>query len=506
MMTVRRKISSLLPDTAKAMTEAALDPEVTGLCCDSRRVEAGHAFFALPGVQSDGRRFIADALQRGARAVVAEQPVDLPDGIAGFVVPNGREAMAHAAALFYDDPTAGLPVVGVTGTNGKTTVTYLLESLLTAAGFSPAVLGTINYRFGGTCLPAPHTTPESTDLMATLAQFRQEGADSLIMEVSSHALAQHRADGVHFTVGVFTNLTSEHLDYHGDMASYFASKKRLFNLLPEAKGRAVVNIDDPYGQQLAEEIRGVLTCGRREGAAVTPESVTLTLDGIHGRIRTPAGTFELHSGLLGEFNLENLLCAVAAGIALDLPVEIIEKGIRQAPGVPGRLERIENNKGAVILVDYAHTGDALDKVLSTVCRLKPRRVLVVFGCGGDRDKSKRPAMAAVAIRHADLAIITTDNPRSEDPATIIDEIEAGCRKAGGRSLSRDELGGMDKGYFIEHDRRRAIELAVSLLQPGDLLLVAGKGHEDYQIIGSERLHFDDREQLRRSLAEQEVSE
>lgn len=482
------------------------DPQIRALHYDSRRVEPGTLFFALRGEKADGHRFIGQAIARGAVAVVMEEPGELPPGIAALVVPDSRAALAAAAAAFFADPTAGMCVVGVTGTNGKTTTTWLLEAILTAAGLRPAVMGTVNYRFGALQLAAPHTTPEALELMQVVCDFRARGADSLVMEVSSHALRQHRADGVHFSVGVFTNLTPEHLDYHGDMEAYFASKKRLFSdLLPRDGGRAVIHVGDAFGRRLAAEVSDALTCGCRPDALVRPLTVELSLDGIRARIQTPRGHLDIRSRLLGQFNLENLLCAVAAAEALELPPAAIEAGLAQAPQVPGRLERVENGRGAVILVDYAHTGDALEKALVTVRELHPRRVLVVFGCGGDRDRRKRPVMGAVAARHADLAVVTSDNPRSENPRAIIDEILAGVRQEGASLLTREALTTAgQRGYLVEPDRRRAIELAVSLLEPGDLLLVAGKGHEDYQIVGNERFHFDDREEVKRALGEQEV--
>ncbi|WP_305041619.1 UDP-N-acetylmuramoyl-L-alanyl-D-glutamate--2,6-diaminopimelate ligase [Geoalkalibacter sp.] len=482
------------------------DPQISALHYDSRRVVPGSAFFALRGENADGHQFIGQAIARGAVAVVMEEARELPAGVAGLVVPDTRAALAEAAAVFFGDPTAGLRVVGVTGTNGKTTTTWLLEAILAEAGHRPAVMGTVNYRFGARQLPAPHTTPEALELMQVVQDFRAQGADSLVMEVSSHALQQHRADGVRFSVGVFTNLTPEHLDYHGDMDAYYASKKRLFSdLLPRDLGRAVIHVGDEFGRRLAAEVPNALTCGCRDDAQVRPLAAELSLEGIRARIQTPRGSLDIHSRLLGQFNLENLLCAIAAAEALELPQAAIVAGLARAPQVPGRLESVDNQRGAVILVDYAHTGDALEKALVTVRALEPRRVLVVFGCGGDRDRRKRPVMGAVAARHADLVVVTSDNPRSEEPQAIIAEILAGLREAGCPALTREELGRAGgRGYVVEPDRRRAITLAVSLLAQGDLLLVAGKGHEDYQIVGSERFHFDDREEVKRALGEQEV--
>jgi UDP-N-acetylmuramoyl-L-alanyl-D-glutamate--2,6-diaminopimelate ligase len=369
------------------------------------------------------------------------------------------------------------------------------------------VLGTVNYRFGGAQLPAPHTTPESVDLLQTVAEFRAQGAGSLVMEVSSHALDQQRVEGVHFAVGVFTNLTPEHLDYHGDMENYYASKRRFFTeLLAADGGRPVINIDDAYGVRLAAELPAALTCGLSANALVRPQKVHLSLAGIEGTIDTPAGAFTLRSPLLGQFNLQNLLCAAGAGLALGLSLETIAEGLATATLVPGRLERVENDRGALVLVDYAHTGDALQKVLTTLRELSPRRIITVFGCGGDRDRRKRPIMGEVVARHSTLAVLTSDNPRTEDPLVILGEIQLGVRRVYSHEWSRQKAQTMPgNGFITIPDRREAIEFAVTLLQPGDLLLVAGKGHEDYQIVRRERRHFDDREELRRALAGPEVT-
>jgi UDP-N-acetylmuramoyl-L-alanyl-D-glutamate--2,6-diaminopimelate ligase len=474
--------------------------DITGLYYDSRKVEAGGAFFALRGTAVDGQQFVDDALGRGAVAVFLEQERALPTGVVGVLVDNARSAMALTAACFYDDPTVDIPVAGVTGTNGKTTITYLIEAILQSAGFHPAVMGTINYRFGDRFLPSLHTTPESVDLLQTVAGFRKAGADALVMEVSSHALDQYRVDGVSFDVGVFTNLTPEHLDYHGTMADYFAGKSRFFvDLLKGGKG-GVINIDDSYGAQLAVRFPSAITCGSSEHADVFPREVRLSLDGIEADLKTPSGILAVRSSLIGEFNLQNLLCAVGAGIALGVPLSAIAEGLARAPQVPGRLERIENDRKALILVDYAHTGDALEKVLQTVCGLAPTRVLTVFGCGGDRDRNKRPIMGEAAARFSNLAVLTSDNPRTEDPLTILDEVRAGALRVHNREWSIEEARTLaGRGFVTIPDRTEAIDFAVSMLGENDLLLVTGKGHEDYQILGTRRIHFDDREKVRRAL-------
>jgi len=495
------ELSALAKNLRTVHRTGPLEADITGLFYDSRQVEAGGLFFAWQGLREDGHTFIPEALNRGARGVVMEKRLDLPAGVAGLVVQNAREAMAAAARIFFNRPTDGIPVIGVTGTNGKTTVTYLLESILAAAGRRPAVLGTINCRFESTVRPALHTTPESIDLLAIAAEFRRAGADALILEVSSHALAQGRTSGIDFAVGVFTNLTPEHLDFHDGMEDYFTSKRRLF--LPSGVAgttvRPVLNVDDPYGARLAAELPEAVTCGLGR-AQIRPRTFNCSREGIRAILETPCGEIEIASPLLGRFNLYNLLCAAGAGLALDLPLAAIATGLNRAPAVPGRLERIENDRGALVLVDYAHTGDALENVLVTLRELASRRLLVVFGCGGDRDRAKRPQMGEIVARNADLVILTSDNPRSEDPLAILEEIRRGVMKVlpeeWAPARAARETG---RGFTALPDRRQAIEFAVSQLKPGDLLLVAGKGHEDYQIIGGRRLHFDDREELRRTM-------
>ncbi len=500
------RLSGLIPTSLIRHGSGPLNCEVEGLAYDSRQVVPGAAFFALRGSTVDGHDFITEAVGRGARAVVSETGVVLPAGVTGVVVDDSRLALALASARFFAAPPPGTPVVGVTGTNGKTTVSYLLESILRQAGHRPAVFGTINYRCGEQVLPASHTTPESLDLMRQIATFCREGADALVMEVSSHALAQHRVDGIRFSVGVFTNLTPEHLDYHGDMENYFAGKRRLFSeLLRRDGGRPVFNLDDPYGAALAAECPNSIGCSSRSGVgAVHPLALSVDLQGIHGELATPRGTIRIDSPLLGPFNVQNLLCAAGAGLALGLPLEQIGRGLTACPTVPGRLERVPNDLGALVLVDYAHTGDALEKVLTAVAQLAPRRIITVFGCGGDRDRSKRPVMGEVAARASDLAILTSDNPRTEDPLAILAEIRPGVLRVTDQELSAASARNRERGFLTIPDRREALDFAVSLLEAGDLLLVAGKGHEDYQIIGRQKFHFDDREELTAALRQRET--
>jgi len=457
----------------------------------------------------DGHQFIQRAVEAGARAVVLEDATRAPSGISWVQVADGRLAMARMAARFQGDPTARLPLVGITGTNGKTTTTYLIEAILAAAGQPAAVLGTISYRFGSTVINASHTTPESTELQVAFGQLADAGAQGFVMEVSSHALEQKRVDGCHFDVGVFTNLTRDHLDYHRTMEAYQAAKQRLFSelLRPDAvkeRRRAVINLDDPAAVDFVRSAAcPVISYGLTAGADVTVRDLHSSVDGIQGTLVTPAGEVGFNSGLVGRYNLSNILAAVGAGIALDLPLKSISRGISQQAKVPGRLERVPNRRGVTCLVDYAHTGDALENVLSTLRELATGRIITVFGCGGDRDPGKRPVMGAIAARLSDFSVVTSDNPRTEDPHMILAQIREGILPLAVREyrLAELEQGFDGKGFTVLENRRDAIRLAARLTQPGDILLLAGKGHEDYQIIGMTKHHFDDREEAAAALGE-----
>jgi UDP-N-acetylmuramoyl-L-alanyl-D-glutamate--2,6-diaminopimelate ligase len=483
--------------------------EILGLHYDSRSVKPGGLFFALRGVSADGHLFIDAAVKSGAGAVVLEDGTYSPSGIPFVQVADARLAMSQMAAAFYGNPTGTIPLIGITGTNGKTTTTYLVESILAKAGMPAAVLGTINYRFKEKTFSAPHTTPESVELQRTLRELVDLGARGVIMEVSSHALDQRRVDGCRFDIGVFTNLTRDHLDYHKDMESYLESKKRFFTelLVPDRqkpKRRAVVNIDDPLGHLMARSAPcPVVTYGLVADARITAREVNFTTSGISGILSTPKGETEFHSSLLGRFNLYNILAAVSAATAMDLPLDVIRSGIEGHEKVAGRLERVDNNLGITVLVDYAHTGDALENVLKTLLEIASARIITVFGCGGDRDRGKRPIMGEIAGRYSDMSIVTSDNPRSEDPSLIIEQIRDGIAPLGIKEYAHAELsaGFGEKGYTTVKSRKDAIYLAVRLARPGDIVLLAGKGHEDYQIIGSQRIHFDDREEAAAAIRE-----
>jgi len=472
--------------------------EVKGLACDSRKLAAGDLFFALPGVNCDGQDYVPAALSAGASALVLNRLPVKDYGIPVVVAENVRLAMARIAQRFYGDPTAELLVFGVTGTNGKTTTTYLLESILQVAGYKPAIFGTIDYRFAGKKIPATHTTPESLELLAMMAEFCAAGADALVLEVSSHALEQHRVDGIRFDVAIFTNLTPEHLDYHGDMDSYFASKARLFDLVPARA--AVINLDDSYGVWLKEQHPDALGFSRTQKCAVGVQKLISNAAGQQGILSVEGETLALNSSLVGDFNVSNILGAVAAAYAAGIEFESIARGITDAPQVPGRLERVENERGVLALVDYAHTSDALTQVLKALTGISARRRITLVGCGGDRDPKKRPLMAVAAVKASDLAVLTSDNPRTEDPLAILEQMRQGALETGESELTLDQAAAGIKGFVIIPDRRQAIEFASALAAAGDQLLVAGKGHEDYQILGTTKVHFDDREELRRAFS------
>ena len=491
-------------------THGNLDQPVIGLAYDSRRVQPGFVFFALPGTHSDGSDFAREAINKGACAVIIERKIDLPEHAAWILARDTRYLMGKWAAEFFGQPSQKITVVGVTGTNGKTTVTYLLESIFRAAGLSPGVIGTINYRYQNRSRPAPHTTPESVDLQQLLAEMVQAGTQSVAMEVSSHALALERVRGIAFDGALFTNLTRDHLDFHRDMEDYFLAKCRLFTdyLLDAQKKRfAVIHGGDPRGRLLLEKSRqaglDVWSYGLDREWDLHPREFKADLEGLRGVLELKGQSLSFESPLVGIPNLENILCSAGAAFALGLPGKAISEGIARLAPVPGRLERIKNSLGITVLVDYAHTPDALERVLSSLRPLIQGRLIVVFGCGGDRDAGKRPIMGEIAARLSDVVILTSDNPRSEDPQAILRQIEDGLKHMRLTRFTRDNADaafiGPATSYCVEADRRAAIALALRGARPKDLVLIAGKGHEDYQILGQERIHFDDREVVRQEL-------
>ncbi len=472
------------------VSEDLLAQDITSLAYDSRRVKAGSLFFAIRGEKADGHDFVQHALDGGAVAVASERPV--PPELAGrwLRVPNGRRALAETARTFYDDPGSRLQLVGITGTNGKTTTAFLLHSILQAAGMRSGLFGTVEYRVGSRTLPAVYTTPESLDLLSYFAELVVAEGRAAVMEVSSHALAQERVWGMHFSAAVFTNLTRDHLDYHGDFEHYFAAKRRLFEGVgappPEL---AVLNLDDPWSERLLElPPKRYVTYGIDSDARVKVRSFTQSLTGIHATLTSLQGKLQIESSLIGRANLENILAAAATAEGLGISGETIRQGIADLKLVPGRFERVDEGQPFLVVVDYAHTDDALRNVLKAARELTRNRLIVVFGCGGDRDRAKRPLMGEVAGSLSDLAVLTSDNPRSEDPIRIMSDAIGGLQKA-------------NKTYLTEVDRQAAIRKALAEASDGDVVLIAGKGHESYQVLKDEIIPFDDREVARQVLRE-----
>jgi UDP-N-acetylmuramoyl-L-alanyl-D-glutamate--2,6-diaminopimelate ligase len=464
---------------------------VRRLTADSRQVAPKTLFVALRGVHTDGHRFLGEALDRGATVLVVEEfPVALQErvqqaGCTVVQVPNSRQAFGLLASAYYGYPGRHLRLIGITGTNGKTTTSYIIESILQAAGKAVGVIGTVSYRIGAATLPASHTTPDALELHHLLAQMVEANMAYAVMEVSSHALDQERVWGCRFEAAVFTNLSRDHYDYHGTAEAYFAAKARLFQDLPAVWH--ILNLDDAYGQRLLGMSRArLLTYGLDGEATCKPSAVQHGLDGIRFALSTTKGQLEITSPLVGRHNVYNLLAGIAVAIALDIDAGAITQGIAQLHRVPGRLERVDGGQDFAVFVDYAHTPDALEQVLQLVRAETRGRLITVFGCGGDRDPGKRPLMGQVATRLSDYTIITSDNPRTEDPQRIIDEIISGVQSAA--------------HYVALPDRQEAIAHAIAMAQPLDTVVIAGKGHENYQILGQMRRHFDDCEVAQAALA------
>ena len=466
------------------------DLEISEIAYDSRTVGFGSLFVALKGHAQDGHHFIRDAISKGALAVVSESAPPLwafpkETGVAMIQAPDSREALSQLAVRFFGSPFKQMNLIGITGTNGKTTTAYLLESILFAAGRKPGVIGTINYRFSGNIREAPVTTPESLDLMQILREMVDSFVTDVVMEVSSHSLDQGRVRGCPFRVAIFTNISRDHLDYHRSMETYFRAKAVLFRSLEERgaghPARAVINADDPRGKELIKLTDAqVMTYGMGKECDVRAEKINVTRAGLTAKLITPEGDAEIGSSLIGEFDIYNIMAAAAGALSLGIDLESICSGLRRLKGVPGRMELVRNKRALALVVDYAHTPDALLKALSAVRLLTEGRVFTVFGCGGDRDKGKRRAMGRVAGLHSDMVFITSDNPRTEDPGAIAAQIEEGVIESG------------LKNYVLDLDRENAIRRAVTMAHNGDLILIAGKGHETYQIIGKEKRAFDDR--------------
>jgi len=480
-------LADLLARLPQAETTADPRLPVAHVTHDSRAVQPGSVFVAVRGLAVDGNQFAEAALRKGAAVVVSEAAA--PPGVPWVRVPDAREALALLSAAALGDPARALQLVGVTGTNGKTTTAYLIDAALRAHGRRVGLLGTVQYRIGDRVAEAVRTTPESSDLQALFKEMVEAGCSHAVLEVSSHSLELKRVHGSAFRVAVFTNLTRDHLDFHGDMNRYFAAKRILFDSLLLPDGHAILNADDDRSAGIATTTRGrVWTYGIDRPADIRARDVSLSLDGTRFHVDSPAGSYEMKTPLLGRFNVSNLLAAFGASLALGIPPETAIAGLVSLPGVPGRLERVAAGQDFTVVVDYAHTDDALKNLLETVRELRPRRIITVFGCGGDRDRTKRPLMGAVASRLSDVVVVTSDNPRSEPPESILEEIQRGMN--GTRGAER----------HVIVDRREAIGRALEMARPGDAVVIAGKGHEGYQVLRDRTVPFDDRQVARDALA------
>jgi len=482
--------------------DASLPPrtselEIRQVACDSRKVQPRALFFALRGAKAEGTAFVRDAVSRGAIAIASEEaaPATLPASVAWIRVPEARKALAVTAANFFDHPAKALQLVAVTGTNGKTTTTSLVDAIIKASGARTGLFGTIAYHTPLGNYPAPNTTPESVDLQGFLAEIRDAGGRYAVLEASSHSLAMDRLWGCHFAAAVFTNLTREHMDYHKTFEEYFAAKRRLFEGTGAgASDTAVVNADDEYGKRLTGLAKKSVTYGLESSADITTKKFHLSFDGLAFTAQTPNGKVQVTSALVGRINVYNILAAIGAAQALGLSNEVIETGIRSLDSVSGRFQRIDLGQPFFVVVDYAHTDDALENLIRTARELNPKgRIITLFGCGGEKDRTKRPVMGEVTGRLSDLTILSSDNPRSEDPLKIISDLIVGLQKTGGK-------------YLIEPDREKAIALALDEARTGDIVLLAGKGHENYQMLASGTIEFDDRETARRVLRERGFDE
>jgi len=487
---IGRKLRELFQGLDAEMPAGPGNLEIRQVACDSRKVQPGALFFALHGAKADGNTFIHEAVKRGAVAIASAEPAaaSRPAGVAWIRVADARKALAIASGNFFGNPANGLQLVAVTGTNGKTTTTSVVDAMVKASGRKTGLFGTIAYHTPRGDYPAPNTTPESVDLQGFLAEIRDAGGQYAVLEASSHSLAMDRLWGCHFQAAVFTNLTREHMDYHKTFEDYFSAKKRLF----EGTGKgppevAVVNADDEFGKRLTGLAKKTVTYGLESHADITTKRFQLSFDGLTFSAQTPNGKVQVASSLVGRINVYNLLASIGAAQALGLSNEVIETGIRSLESVSGRFQRVDLGQPFLVIVDYAHTDDALENLIRTARELNPKgRIITLFGCGGEKDRTKRPIMGEVTGRLSDLTILSSDNPRGEDPLKIISDIIVGLQKTAGK-------------YLIEPDREKAIGLAMDEARAGDMVLLAGKGHENYQILGDRTFEFDDRVEARRAL-------
>lgn len=472
--------------------------DVPSICYESGKCEEGSLFVAVSGHKSDGHDYVSEAVKGGARYIVHEKDVSTKPDITYIKVADSRRALGVLGKNFFQNPSSKLCLIGITGTNGKTTISYLLESILTSAGLHVGVIGTVNYRFKGKVSPAPITTPESLDLQKILREMADSGITHVILEVSSHSLDMKRVNSCEFNLGIFTNLSRDHLDYHHTMERYFLAKKIFFEEILNVGKKMIINSDDIWGQKLLLEIdKKAKTFGINSDADVSAENFTISPDGIKGEIKTHHGKFTIQSSMIGKFNLYNILAAATVALLLRISEEHIQAGIENLKNIPGRLEKVSKPGQPAVFVDYAHTEDALRRVLKNLSELSKGKIITVFGCGGDRDRGKRPLMGNAATTMSDITIVTSDNPRTENPLTIIKEIEKGIIGLTGTTVKKYSPEALNKnfknrGYTIVPDRKAAIELAISITNVSDTVLIAGKGHENYQIIGNRRNPFDDR--------------
>jgi UDP-N-acetylmuramoyl-L-alanyl-D-glutamate--2,6-diaminopimelate ligase len=483
------KLGDLLADSVEgaALPPAVSSLEVTGLDYDSRRIQPGWIFFAFQGAKTDGASFAADAVSRGAVAVISELPSPAGFPAPWITVAHGRQTLALAVRRFYPAAT-NIRLTGITGTNGKTTTSYLIDSIFRSAGYTTALVGTIEYHVAGEVRPAINTTPDSLDLYRLLDELAARQGTHATMEVSSHALQLGRVWGVHFQAAVFTNLTQDHLDFHGSMEAYFEAKTKLF----EGQGakppqQAIINFDDSWGRRIrVSNGTQAWWYGLSAGASVRAAKIEDSFHGLRFEIHHDHGMLRIQSALVGRINVYNILAAASTGLSFGLKEDVISEGIAQCIAVPGRFERIDEGQPFLVVVDYAHTDDALRNTIAVARGLNPSRVITLFGCGGDRDRTKRPRMGEVAAQYSDYVVLTSDNPRSEDPLAIMNDAMVGIRRH-------------DTPHFAEPDRAKAIRHAIQYAEPGDVVILAGKGHETYQILGSRTIHFDDREVAREVL-------
>ena len=493
-MSVTQLLAALNGQVAIVERHGTLDRMVTSVTDDSRAVASGSLFIAVKGERVDGHRYVGQAIDAGAAAIVGQESVEYKS-LPFVKVVDSRKALGLIGGRFYGDPSARLTMIGVTGTNGKTTTTYLCKALLEGIGRQVGLIGTVAYQIGAETIPASHTTPGALELQGLLAKMCHAHMDSVVMEVSSHALAMDRTAGCEYDAAVFTNLTQDHLDFHRTMEEYFNAKLRLFTALGQGRKtgqRAIINMDDPRGAQVRAACRvpvwGFAVKGR---ADLQAEHVRLSMNGTTFTAVTPAGDFTVESRLVGEHNVYNLLGAIGVALHAGATCDQVRKAVAALTNVPGRFERVSAGQDFTVVVDYAHTEDALVRLLTAAQALKTHRIITVFGCGGDRDRGKRPKMGRAAVEYSDVVVLTSDNPRTEDPLAILHEVEAGVREA---LQARSHV-----EYHLIADRREAIMSAVRVARAGDIVLIAGKGHEDYQILGTKKVHFDDREVAREAI-------